>query len=472
MRKTKIICTMGPSVESEEKIRELINAGMDAARFNFSHGSHEEHKKRIDLVKKVAKEMGTNIALILDTKGPEIRVKDFENKAIELKQGQLFTLYKDPNYLGNEDGVGISYPYLSEDISKGIRILIDDGLVSMVVEDIVEGNIICKVENPGRISNRKSINIPDVDIDQVFISEQDRSDILFGIEQDVDFIAASFVRNKDDVKKLRKLLNVNGGERIKIIAKIENGSGIKNLDQILDIADGAMVARGDMGVEIPFDQLPAIQKNIIKTCYNKGRIVVTATQMLESMTEHPRPTRAEVSDVANAIYDGTTATMLSGETAAGKYPIEAVKAMAKIAEYAENQINYQERYLMNNLKLEQDIVNTITSASVEASFFLKASAIVVGTVTGRTAHIASYYRPSVPIIAGCTDEKAARQLKLDYGVYPYIAELTDDRDDMKQQAIDIALESKIIKKGDLIVLVCGSFTGGGSSSDTMIIAKA
>ena len=472
MRKTKIICTMGPAVESEDKIRELIQAGMDAARFNFSHGSHEEHKKRIDLVKKVASDMGVPIALILDTKGPEIRVRDFENGYVDLEKGQEFTLYRNSELIGNEKGVGITYPYLSEDIDKGVRILIDDGLVSMSVKEVRDGNIVCIVENPGRIKNRKSINIPGVDVDQVFISDSDRKDILFGIEQDVDFIAASFVRSQDDVKKLRKLLNVNGGERIKIIAKIENESGIRNLDKILDIADGAMVARGDMGVEIPFNQLPAIQKNIIKTCYRKGRIVVTATQMLESMTEHPRPTRAEVSDVANAIYDGTTATMLSGETAAGKYPVEAVKAMAAIAEYTENHINYQERYLKNNLKLEQDIVNTITSASVEASFFLKAKAIVVGTVTGRTAHIASYYRPSVPIIAGCTDEQAARQLKLDYGVYPFPAELIDDRDDMKQQALDIALKSGLVEKGELVVLICGSLTGGKSSSDTMIIAKA
>lgn len=463
---------MGPAVDSDEKIRALIKAGMDAARFNFSHGSHDEHKKRMDRVKRIAKEMNTPIAIILDTKGPEIRVRDFEKGSVELEKGQLFTLYCSSDVVGTKEGVGITYPYLSEDVSEGVRILIDDGLVSMTVVEIKDGNIVCKVENPGVVKNKKSINIPGVDIDQVFISDSDRKDILFGIEQDVDFIAASFVRSQDDVKKLRKLLNVNGGEKIEIIAKIENSSGIKNLDSILDIADGAMVARGDMGVEIPFDQLPAIQKNIIETCYRKGRIVVTATQMLESMTEHPRPTRAEVSDVANAIYDGTTATMLSGETAAGKYPIEAVKAMASIAEFTENQINYQNRFLKNNLKLEQDIVNTITSASVEASFFLKAKAIVVGTVTGKTAHIASYYRPSVPIIAGCTDIKAARQLKLDYGIYPFHAELINDLDEMKKQTIDIALKSKLIDKGDLIILICGSLTGGSSSSDTMIIAKA
>ncbi|MDY3851125.1 MAG: pyruvate kinase, partial [Bullifex sp.] len=304
MRKTKIICTIGPAVESEEKIRALIAAGMDAARFNFSHGSHEEHKKRIDLVKKVSEEMNSPVALILDTKGPEIRVGDFTEKKVELTEGQTFTLYRDLSHPGDVNGVGITYPYLSEDVTPGTTILIDDGLISMTVNEVVNGDMVCTVNNGGKVSSKKSINIPGVDVDQVFISEKDRSDIIFGIEQDIDFIAASFVRNQEDVKKLRKLLNVNGGEKVQIIAKIENGSGIENLDKIIEIADGVMIARGDMGVEVPFDHLPAIQKNIIKTCYKKGRIVITATQMLDSMQEHPRPTRAEVSDVANAIYDG------------------------------------------------------------------------------------------------------------------------------------------------------------------------
>ena len=472
MRKTKIICTIGPAVESEEKIRALIAAGMDAARFNFSHGSHEEHKKRIDLVKKVSEEMNSPVALILDTKGPEIRVGDFTEKKVELTEGQTFTLYRDLSNPGDVNGVGITYPYLSEDVTPGTTILIDDGLISMTVNEVVNGDMVCTVNNGGKVSSKKSINIPGVDVDQVFISEKDRSDIIFGIEQDIDFIAASFVRNQEDVKKLRKLLNVNGGEKVQIIAKIENGSGIENLDKIIEIADGVMIARGDMGVEVPFDHLPAIQKNIIKTCYKKGRIVITATQMLDSMQEHPRPTRAEVSDVANAIYDGTTAIMLSGETAAGKYPIEAVQAMSRIAEYTENQTNYQERYLKNNLNLKRDILNTITSASVEASFFLAAKAIVVGTVTGYTAHVASFYRPAVPIIASCTDRKATKQLKLDYGVYPYHCELTDDRDVMRSQALQIARDSKVVSKGDLVVMICGSLGSGKSTSDTMIIAEA
>lgn len=376
IRKTKIICTIGPAVESEEKIKALISAGMDAARFNFSHGSHEEHKARIDLVKKVSKEMNVPIALILDTKGPEIRVCDFAEKKVELVEGQTFTLYKDPTHIGDVNGVGITYPYLSEDVKPGTTILIDDGLISMTVTDIVNGDMVCQVEKGGKVSSKKSINISGVDVDQVFISEKDRSDIIFGIEQDIDFIAASFVRNQDDVKKLRKLLNVNGGQKVQIIAKIENGSGIDNLDSILEIADGVMIARGDMGVEVPFDHLPSIQKNIIKKCYKKERIV------------------------------------------------------------------------------------------------LKAKAIVVATVSGYTAHIASYYRPSVPIIASCTDEKATKQLKLDYGVYPYHVDLTNDRDVMRTQALQIARASKVVEKGDLVVLICGSLNSGTSTSDTMIIAEA
>ena len=472
MRKTKIICTMGPSVDSDDKIRALIQAGMDAARFNFSHGSHDEHKTRIDRVKRISKELNTNIALILDTKGPEIRIKDFKEGYATLEEGQTFTLYKNPDILGDNTGVAITYPYLSEDVRIGTNILIDDGLVSLTVSKIKDGNIICTVKNSGRISNKKSINIPGVDVDQNYISDKDRQDIIFGIEMDIDYIAASFVRNAEDVRKLRKLLAANGGERVKIIAKIENHSGVDNLEEILDVADGVMVARGDMGVEIPFHMLPAIQKKIIQSCYSRGKLVVTATQMLDSMTEHPRPTRAEVTDVANAIYDGTTAIMLSGETAAGKYPVQAVRTMAEIADYTEDQIDYQKRFVKQQLKLQQDVVNTITAASVEASFFLKAKAIIVCTVTGATAHICSFYRPEVPIIACCTDEKAARQLKLDYGVYPFTTELISNKEKIKRKAIDTAIESSIVKKGDLVVVISGAFSGSKHTADTMYITKA
>lgn len=468
MRKTKIICTLGPAVDSEDGIRELISNGMDAARLNFSHGTHDEHKARIEMVRKVASEMGVQIPIILDTKGPEIRVKDFSAGAVMLEKGQLFTLYADPLLEGGKDGVPVTYPYLSEDVKAGDTILIDDGLVSMKVEQIKGRDLICRVMNAGKVSNHKSINIPGVDIDQPYISENDRSDLLFGISMDIDFIAASFVRTEGDVKKLRKFLNANGGEKILIIAKIENRSGVDNLDKIIDIVDGVMVARGDMGVEIPFRELPSIQKGIIKKCYEKGKIVVTATQMLESMTEHPRPTRAEVSDVANAIYDGTTCIMLSGETAAGKYPIEAVRTMSEIAEFTENQIDYRERFIDKQLKLGSDVVNTIASSSVDAAFFLDAKAIICMTVTGRTAHYVSFYRPSAPVVACVTDDKAARQLRLDYGVYPIKAKFTEDREEMKAQSVSLSLSSGIINKGELAIFISGSMTGS-ISSDTIQI---
>ncbi len=470
MRKTKIICTQGPSVDSDEMVEKLILNGMDAARFNFSHGSHEEHKERFDRVKRVSAKLGVHIPLILDTKGPEIRVTNFKDGPVTLEEGQTFTLFSDADAEGDINGVGVTYPYLAEDVEKGNVILIDDGLVCLTVTEVRGRDIVCRVDNPGRVSNHKSINIPGVNIDQPYISEKDRDDILFGIENDVDFIAASFMRSADDAKKLRKLLNVNGGEKIQIIAKIENASGVRNLDEILDIVDGIMVARGDMGVEIPFRELPSIQKNIIKKCYDRGKIVVTATQMLESMSEHPRPTRAEVSDVANAVYDGSTCLMLSGETAAGKYPIQAVKTMADIAEFSENQIDYSARFYKNQLKLSADVMNTVASAAVEASFFLNLKAIVCMTVSGRTALVTSYYRPACPIIACVTSQKAARQLNLSYGVHPVMARLIEDMDFMKALAIELALKTDLVRKGDLVALITGSTTGGSYSSDCMQIA--
>lgn len=468
MRQTKIICTMGPSCDSDETVKDLMLSGMDAARFNFSHGSYEEHKVRMDRVKRIARELKMEIPLILDTKGPEIRVRNFENGFVVLQEGQSFTLYASEDVIGNESGVSVTFPYLSEDVKKGDEILIDDGLVSMTVESISGNDIICRVKNGGKISNHKSINVPGVEIDQSYISEKDRKDILFGIEMDVDYIAASFVRSAEDVKKLRKLLNVNGGERVKIIAKIENQSGVENLDKIIEIADGVMVARGDMGVEIPFRELPSIQKSIIEKCYKRGKLVVTATQMLESMTEHPRPTRAEVSDVANAIYDGTTCLMLSGETAAGKYPVEAVKAMASIAEYTEDQIDNKERFFSNQLKLNEDIPNTIASSSVDASYFLDAKAIICMSATGRTALLTSFYRPEAPIIACVTDEKACRQLRLYFGVYPIHAPYTEDTAEMKKNSIKLALSTNIIEKGELAIIISGSMTGY-QYADTMQI---
>lgn len=459
MRKTKIICTIGPAVDNDKMIKALILGGMDAARMNFSHGSHDEHKARIERIRKVAASLNTTIPIILDTKGPEIRTQTFKGGSVVLKEGNLFTLYSKREEEGDENGVAITYPYLAENVEKGTRILIDDGLCSLVVEKIDGGDVICRVLTTAKISNHKSINVPGVDIDMQFISDTDRSDILFGIEMDVDFIAASFVRSADDVKRIRKLLAVNKGENIRIISKIECKSGIDNLDAIIAESDGVMVARGDLGVEIPFKELPAIQKNIIKKCYESGKIVVTATQMLESMTEHSRPTRAEVSDVANAIYDGTTCTMLSGETAAGKYPIEAVKTMAEIAEYTENQIDYRMKYFNRQRNTIADIPNTIASSAVDASFTLGAKAIVCMTATGRSARMTSSYHPAAPIIACVTDKKAYRQLRLDYGVYPILAPYTEDRDELGELANDLALKTGIVDKGDLAVIITGTHTG-------------
>ncbi len=471
MRKTKIICTLGPAVDSDEMVKALIVNGMDAARLNFSHGSHEEHKVRIDRVRRVAHKMGVNIPLILDTKGPEIRTREFKNGSVVLKEGTEFTLSADKNREGDATGVSITYPYLAEDVEIGTSILIDDGLCSLTVTAINGPDVVCRVNNTSKISNHKSINIPGVDIDQPFISESDRSDLLFGIEMDVDYVSASFVRTAEDVRKMRKLLNVNGGEKIKIIAKIECRSGIDNLDEIISVADGIMVARGDMGVEIPFKELPVIQKMMISKCTKAGKIVVTATQMLESMTEHSRPTRAEVSDVANAIFDGTTCTMLSGETAAGKYPIEAVKTMSDIAEFAEKQIDYRQCYFQNQASnAVLDIPGTISSAAVEASFSLGAKAIICMTATGRTGWLTSAFRPECPIIVCVTDEKAARQLKLAYGVTPLLAPFTDDVVKMRDQSINLALKSKAVADDDLVVIISGSIPGF-RYADSMQISK-
>ncbi len=460
MRKTKIICTLGPAVDSDAMIKALIENGMDAARLNFSHGTHEEHKARIERIRKVARKMGVNIPLILDTKGPEIRTREFRNGSVILKEGTEFTLSADKNREGDETGVSITYPYLAEDVEIGTSILIDDGLCSLTVTAINGPDVICRVNNTSKVSNHKSINIPGVDIDQPFISESDRSDLLFGIEMDVDYVSASFVRTAEDVRKMRKLLNVNGGEKIKIIAKIECRSGIDNLREIIKVADGIMVARGDMGVEIPFKELPVIQKMMIDECCKAGKIVVTATQMLESMTEHSRPTRAEVSDVANAIFDGTTCTMLSGETAAGKYPIEAVRTMAEIAEFTEKQIDYRERYFKNQASNESlDIPGTISSAAVEASLSLKAKAIICMTATGRTGWLTSSFRPECPIIVCVTDEKAARQLRLAYGVTPILAPFTDDVVKMRDQSIELSLSSGCVSRNDLAVIISGSIPG-------------
>ena len=456
MRKTKIICTMGPAVDDINILEKLMLAGMDCARFNFSHGSHEEQLKRINMVKKLREKLKKPIPLLLDTKGPEIRLQNFKDGYVELKRGDKFIFSPDKNIIGNDKIVGLTYSNLAENVKVGSRILVDDGKVAFDVTEIKEGALICTVLNDGRISNHKSINVPNVAIDMKYISEIDKRDIIFGIEQDVDFIAASFVRSADDVRQLRKLLEDNNGDHIKIISKIENMQGIEHLDEIIEVSDGIMIARGDLGVEVDFSELPPLQKKVIKKCYKAGKYVVTATQMLESMTKSPRPTRAEVSDVANAIYDGTTIIMLSGESAAGDYPVEAVQTMVEIAERTESSIDYEKRFYINKLKLGTDVSNTIASTSCSAAYQTDAKALIVVTKTGKTAELVANYRPKCPIIATVVDEKGCRQLNLAWNIRPIVAFEKSCTDEVFQHGMDKAVETGLVDRGDLVVIAGGS----------------
>lgn len=467
MRKTKIICTLGPAIDSDEMLRKMMENGLDCARLNFSHGSHEEHLGRIERVKRIRKELGKYIPILLDTKGPEIRLKKFENDSVIVEQGQTFTLYSDER-MGNKDGVSVTYPKLASFLEVGTKILIDDGKVEIEVIEILKENIVCKVNNGGKLSNNKSINIPGCSIDMPYISERDKSDILFGIENDVDFIAASFVRTKEDVIELRKLLNDNGGEEIKIISKIENMQGVENIDDIVDLSDGIMVARGDMGVELPYTMLPKIQKDIIKKCFRAGKYVITATQMLESMTKSPRPTRAEVSDIANAIYDGTTGIMLSGESAAGDYPIESVSTMENIAKSTESVIKYESRFEKSQLFLGNDPLNAICKAATDASYCLGAKVIVSLSRNGRTPKLLSNYRPQCPIIGAVLNKKACRQLNLAWNVKPVLAEEKYSTDELLNSGIKTAIKENMAKLGDTIVLTCSAAVGD-TTTDLMKI---
>lgn len=468
IRKTKIICTLGPAVDSDEMIRALIENGMDCARCNFSHGTHEEQKMRMDRVKRVRKELGREIPILLDTKGPEIRVKDFENGSTILEEGQDFILTTG-ELLGTKEKVALTYGNLYKYAKIGTRILIDDGKIAIDVKEISGKDLVCKVVNGGKISNHKSINIPNIVIPMPYINEADKSDILFGIEQEVDFIAASFVRSADDIKKLRSLLHANGGDGIQVIAKIENLEGIHNLEEIIDLSDGIMVARGDLGVEIPFKHLPALQKDMIERCYRKGKHVITATQMLESMTQNPRPTRAEVSDVANAIYDGTTVIMLSGESAAGEYPIEAVRTMAEIAKSTEDSINYEKRFMKRQVVLEKSFPNAIAMAACLAANHLNAKAIIVVSRSGRTAQMIADYRPNCGIIAAIVSERGTRQLNLAFGVRAVPAEEQQSADLLFEHAVQKAKETAEFQKGDTVVIVAGETAREAAPSNMLKI---
>lgn len=453
MRKTKIICTIGPSSDTVERLRELMKAGMNVARFNFSHGTHEEQRVKFERVKQAREELGLPVATLLDTKGPEIRLRDFEGGRVELVSGQEFVLTTE-EILGNSQKAAISYKNLKNDIGKRTTILIDDGLIEMTVEEIRGEEIICQVVNGGFVSNHKGVNVPGAVLSMPYISQADREDILFGIEMGYDFLAASFVRCREDVLEVRSILEEHGSD-MKIISKIENMQGIQNLEEILEASDGIMVARGDMGVEIPMERVPILQKKMIKLANEQGKHVITATQMLESMIKNPRPTRAETTDIANAIYDGTTAIMLSGESAAGKYPVEAVETMARIAETAEKDIDYGFRMREMRKKEKTDITTAIAYATCTAAMNLKAAAIITVTLSGFTAEAIARFKPESPII-GCTvREKVCRDLNLLWGVSPLMIRQEDTAERLFAAAVSEAKKAGYVKTGDVVVITAG-----------------
>jgi len=453
MRKTKIICTIGPACESEEKLKGLMSAGMNVARFNFSHGTHEEQKKKFENVIKASAELQLPIATMLDTKGPEIRLRDIENGRAQLETGQTFTLTTE-EILGTDQRVSITYKDLVKDIKEGVTILIDDGLIEMVVEKMEGTEIVCKVVNGGPISNHKGVNVPGAVLSMPYISEVDRSDILFGIEMGFDFIACSFARTKEDILQVRSILDEHNS-KMKIIAKIENMQGIENLEDILSVSDGIMVARGDMGVEIPMEEVPVLQKRMIHMAEKQGKHVITATQMLESMIKNPRPTRAEVTDIANAIYDGTTAIMLSGESAAGLYPVEAVKTMARIAERAEQDIDYKGRLRKRELPECVDTTTGISYATCSTAMELKAAAIITVTMSGFTAAMVSRYKPDCPVIGCSVNPQVCRQLNLNWGITPLLTKEEETEEALFKEAIQVCKDAGYVKAGDRVVLTAG-----------------
>lgn len=454
MRKTKIICTMGPATDNDNVLKALIEKGMNVARLNFSHGTHEEQGKRIERIKRFREELNKPVAIMLDTKGPEIRVRDFQDGKITVENGQEFTL-TNRNILGDNTCASITFATLYRDVIPGTHILIDDGLIDMVVDRIDGEDIVCKVVNGGVISNHKGVNIPGAHINMDFLSKTDIEDICFGIEQGVDFVAASFVRCAADVKEMRKLLADNGGSMIRIISKIENEEGLNNIDEIIEASDAIMVARGDMGVELPEEEVPIAQKIIIKKVYEAGKQVITATQMLDSMIKNPRPTRAESADVANAIYDGTSAIMLSGETAAGKYPLEAFEMMARIAERTEQDIDYKKRFFTRDNDRNPDITDAICHATCTTAYDLNSKAIIVVTKSGRSAKMISRYRPACDIIGCATSEQVCRQLNMSWGITPVLLDEKQDVFELYEYAIRESKKQKLVDTGDVLVFTSG-----------------
>ena len=472
MRKTKIVCTLGPSSSNEETIRKMLLSGMNVARVNFSHGTHEQHHKTIETFRKVRDELDMPAAVMLDTKGPEIRLKDFVNGKEFLEDGQEFTLTS-RDVEGTSSIVATTYERLPNMVKEGDKILIDDGMIVLTVISKTETDILTKVVHGGNVSNHKGVNIPDVDLGMEYIGEQDRSDILFGIEEDVDYIAASFVRMQEDVEELRKLLNDNGGKDIKIIAKIESTQGVDNFAHILPKVDGIMIARGDMGVELAFERLPGIQKRIIKRCLESGKIAITATQMLESMVENPVPTRAEITDVANAVYDGTSAVMLSGETAAGKYPVEAVEVMAKVAEQAEadNETNYHEDRVWHEMN-KRDVTNAVAHAACTLAEDINAAGIMAATNSGFTASRMSKFRPAKMIIGATPYTKAYHQMAMMWGVVPIKAKYNAEVEELFDWFASEAVRSGLVEEGSKLVVTAGLPVEKGSKSNMVRVIAA
>ncbi len=457
MRKTKIICTIGPASENEEILTQMCLAGMNVARLNFSHGTHEEQQKKVDLIKKVREKLGLPIAIMLDTKGPEYRIKTFKDGKIHLNDGDTFT-FTTEDVEGDETRVSVTYKRLIEDLSVGDRILVNNGLVVFEVTALEGSNAVCKVLSGGDLSNRKSMNFPNRLMTGPFLSEQDKADLLFGIRNDVDFVAASFVSTRQDMEDMKNFLRENGGEKIDVIAKIENRAGVDNIEDICQVCDGVMVARGDLGVEIPFVEVPAIQKFLINKCRMVGKRVITATEMLESMIQNPRPTRAEISDVANAVYDGSSAVMLSGETAAGQHPVEAVRNMAEIAEFTEQHISYAHRFRNADFKIKNTL-DAISHATCAMAMDVNARCIVVCSITGTTARMVSRFRCPSPIIGMTTDPKVYRKLALSWAVTPLLVEKYPSMEVLFYQASRVAKQHMDLQKGDNIVITGGHVTG-------------
>ncbi len=471
MRKTKIICTIGPVSESEEKLKELLLAGMNVARFNFSHGDHAGHQIKLERARRAARELGLPLATMQDTKGPEIRLKDFEGGKVCLETGATFRLTTE-EVLGTADRASITYKNLKNDVEIGKSILIDDGLVELTIKAIEDTDIVCEVINGGYISNHKGINVPGAILSMPYISDVDRDDILFGVKMGYDYLAASFVRCADDVLAVRKLIGEHGG-RMKVISKIENMQGIDNLDEILAVSDGIMVARGDMGVEIPLEEVPVLQKKMIKKALQLGKIVITATQMLDSMIKNPRPTRAETTDVANAIYDGTSAIMLSGESAAGAYPIEAVKTMSRIAERTEEDICYAARLRerSHNWENNEEVTTAICHACCTTSMDLNAKAIITVTMSGFTAGMISKYQPGCTVIGCAVDEMVYRQMALMFGVSPLLIAKEDDAEELFNTAVKASVDAGLIGPGDKVVITAGVPLGVAGNTNMVRVVE-